>query len=307
MVSNMLPPESPYVADQYTAADLAFAGKRSEGRMEKPKFEPVSRTEPCTVITARRVAAMLDLDPSAFTEGDALPTGWHFILMGADTPRSALRADGFPGLGVSMPDLGLPRLLQGGRNVEYLGEIPIGATVQRTSAIRNLTQKDGASGPMAIVTIGHELRLGDADTPAIVETQTYFLLPAQRRPGSATATPQQVTAEKTKTVVPDETLLFQYSALGFNSHKIHIDKAYARDVEGFPDLVVNGGLSTLLLTEFARRELALQPARFTMKNVAPLFCGRPMTLAANRRDNRWHLAAYDETGHTAAEMEMEVK
>ena len=212
--------------------------------------EHVTRTEACSVAAVRRVAAMLDLDPDGIAEGDPLPRGWQFILLGADTRRSALRADGFPGLGVPIPDMGLPRLLLGGRTVSYLQDIPIGATLQRTSSIKTLTRKNTDSGPMAIVTILHELRLANMATPAIVETQTYLLLSlrseiAKDDSGEPLA---PVAAERATTAVPDETLLFQYSSLGFNSHRIHIDRSYARDVEGFPDLVVNGGLATLLLT-----------------------------------------------------------
>ena len=87
------------------------------------------------------VAAMLDIEPDTIAEGDPLPRGWQFIMMAADTRRSSLRADGFPGLGVTMPDLGLPRLLLGSRSVDYLKDIPIGASLIRQSAIKDITQK----------------------------------------------------------------------------------------------------------------------------------------------------------------------
>ncbi|MFM0295035.1 hypothetical protein P0D71_35055 [Paraburkholderia sp. RL17-383-BIF-A] len=269
------------------------------------EYQPATRDEICSLSAVRRVAAMLDLPAGAFAEGDPLPKGWHFVLMGADTRRSELRSDGFPGLGVPMPDLGLPRLLMGGRTVQYHSDIPVGAKVMRVSAIRSLVQKQNASGPIAIATIDHELRLAGETAPAITETQTYVLLPESRY-SPVTGQPQAVTGATTKSVRPDETLLFQYSALGFNSHKIHIDRTYAREVEGFPDLVVNGGLSTLLLTEFARNELELNLRSFTMKNAAPLFCGRQITLAADCQGEKWRLRAHDETGKIAAEMEAEV-
>lgn len=269
--------------------------------------ELVKRVEVCTVGSARRVAALLDLDPDTVAEGQALPRGWHFILLGADTRRAKLRADGFPGLGVPMPDIGLPRLLLGGRTVEYQGDILIGDHVQRASGLRNLTKKDTGSEPMAIVTIGHELTVAGEPTPAIVETQTYILLSDQNRAKRPEPARKQVLASRLKTVTPDETLLFQYSALGFNSHKIHIDKAYARDIEGFPDLVVNGGLTTLLLSEFAREDLGLVIRSLKMKNVAPLFSGRLMTLTADRKCDGWRLAAYDDNGQLAAEMMVEVQ
>jgi 3-methylfumaryl-CoA hydratase len=272
--------------------------------IEHCEGESVTRMESCSLAAARRVAAMLDLDPEVLAEGDSLPRGWQFILLGADTRRSAVRSDGFPGLGVPMPDLGLPRLLLGGRTVDYCNDIPIGSTVKRVSRIKSLTRKTAAQGDMAVVTVAHELHVSAASTAAIVETQTYILLSGKNSAAESDGMPQAVSAEKSKIVTPDETLLFQYSALGFNSHKIHIDKAHARDVEGFPDLVVNGGLVTLLLTEFLRTDLELVPAGFRTKHLAPLFCGRPITLAADRIGAAWRLRAYDEAGKIAAEMEV---
>jgi 3-methylfumaryl-CoA hydratase len=268
----------------------------------------VERQERCSVAAVRRVAAMLDLDPDAVCVGDALPRGWQFVLLGADTRRSSLRADGFPGLGVPMPDLGLPRLMLGGRLVEFRADIPIGASVLRTSAVQSVRHKTTAAGPMAVVTLSHELRIDEQTEPALIETQTYLLMsPGKAAPDEA---PGQVAAPpataRVASLVPDETLLFHYSALGFNSHKIHLDRAHAREVEGFPDLVVNGGLATLLLTEFLRRDLGVRPAALKVRHVAPLFCNRPMTLAADQVGARWNLKAFDDRHRLAVDMEVDV-
>jgi 3-methylfumaryl-CoA hydratase len=269
--------------------------------------EDTVRLEICSASSVRRIAAMLNLNPDEFVEGAPLPRGWQFILMGADTKRSQLRADGFPGLGVTMPDLGLPRLMLGGRSVTYIADIPIGASVTRNSSIKSLTHKTTKSGPMAIVAIQHELRLDKDAAPVMVETQTYLLLPATN--GASAPNSVDISTDmcglKVKTVVPDETLLFQYSALGFNSHKIHIDRAHARNVEGFPDLVVNGGLVTLLLTEFLRQELGLTPVSFHVRHVSPLFCGSPITMVANGTDGTWRLQAYDNRSTLAVDMEVQ--
>lgn len=278
--------------------------------MNSPEvFEQVVRVEVCSSSVVRRAAAMLDLDASLWVEGGALPSGWQFVLLGADTRRSALRDDGFSGLGVPMPDLGLPRLMLGGRSVEFKRNISIGSTLQRTSKVQSVLRKQNASGPMAVVTVLHELRAADESDPSLVETQTYLLLPAR----AAQAEPSKVVelapvaAEFTKTVVPDETLLFQYSALGFNAHKIHLDRDYARKEEGFPDLVVNGGLSTLLLTEFMRCELDVVPVALKVRHLAPLFCNRPITLTADRIGAGWRLKALDDHNHLAVEMEVETQ
>jgi 3-methylfumaryl-CoA hydratase len=267
--------------------------------------------EVCSVSVAKRVAAMLDLNPNDLHEGAPLPRGWHFMLMAADTRKSQLRKDGFPGLGVSMPDLGFPRLMLGGRSVSYLRDIPIGASVNRFSAMQSLIHKETKAGPMAVATIEHELRLAEETLPALVETQTYLLLPASKEGFKAAAkskaeySSENIKGSHVKTVVPDETMLFQYSALGFNSHKIHIDKNHAQQVEGFPDLVVNGGLVNLLMTEFLRNEIGVSPTSTKTRHLAPLFSGNPITMIANKSGLKWQLQTYDNQSNLAVDMEVE--
>lgn len=270
--------------------------------------DEVIHTDVCAIGAVRRVAAMLDLDPDRVADGDALPRGWHFVLLGGETRRSSLRSDGFPGFGVAMPGLGLPRLVLGGRTVDYRADLIVGASVIRKSCIEDVQRKQTASGEMAIVTIRHELGPTRGTPASIVERQTYLLLGAAKpsgRPAPSSSTP--VASRHSKLVVPDETLLFQYSALGFNSHKIHLDRDYARDVEGLPGLVVNGGLTTLLLTELMRLDLGLVPTRIATRHTAALYCGRPMTLTARSDTTGWRLTAHDDTGVVAVEMEASVQ
>jgi 3-methylfumaryl-CoA hydratase len=266
--------------------------------MEEQDQEPVVRSEVCGLSTVRRVAAMLDQDPDHYSDGDVLPRGWQFILLGADTRRSALRGDGFPGLGVPIPDLGLPRLMLGGRTVSFHDDIVIGDQLRRESRVHKLARKETATGSIAIVTLEHSLFRTQQSKPALTEAQTYILMGAPAGATKAAPAIEEV-AEISKIVTPDETLLFQYSALGFNSHKIHLDRNFAREVEGFPDLVVNGGLATLLLTEFARNELGVTLGSLTAKHMAPLFCGHPISIRAQQSDGTWRLRALDESGRLA--------
>ena len=260
-------------------------------------------TEICSLTMVRRVAAMLDLNTHLFSIGDILPQGWHFFMLSGETRKSALRADGFPGLGVPIPDLGLPRLLLGGRTVAYQGDILIGSEVERTSFVKNISEKTTVSGRMAIVTIQHELRPLFEPNPAIVETQTYILLSEKSVSTKSEKTfSEPIQAKYQKQIVPDETLLFQYSALGFNSHKIHLDRDYARNVEGLPDLVVNGGLATLLLTEFMRQDLGLKITEIKVKHIAPLFCGRKMTLCTEGDMGNSQFKIFDDNNTVAVEM-----
>jgi len=274
--------------------------------MDKGASEIPTSLEECSLANARRIAAMLDLDPSTIREGDLLPRGWHFFLLATQTPRRDLREDGFPGLGVPLPDLDLPRLLLAGRTVRYARDLPIGAEIERYSHISEIKAKDDQKGRRALVTVSNALHVAGDEMPAVTETQSYMMLPAGGRFVEARSRALAIIADRTKASTPDPTLLFQYSALGFNSHRIHLDRDYARDVEGYPDLVVNGGLTTLLLTEFARCELGIVPSALRMKNTAPLFSGRLLTLAASRESSGWRLRAHDEFGTVAADAEVEI-
>jgi 3-methylfumaryl-CoA hydratase len=244
---------------------------------------------------------MRDLGQDDFSEGDPLPRGWQFILLAADSRRSEIRPDGFPGLGVPMPDLGLPRLLLGGRNVRYHRNIMIGDSLTRRSRIQKVVKKASQNGPMAIVTIEHELCPRGTSDPSLVEIQTYILMGGSPIRGNGEDAIVEPPAGATP-LVPDDLLLFQYSALGFNSHKIHIDRSYARETEGFPDLVVNGGLATLLLTEHFRHHCRGEIGSFTTRHLSPLFCGRPIFITVDNSDDGWHLCVLDDRGTKAVEM-----
>jgi 3-methylfumaryl-CoA hydratase len=265
--------------------------------------QPQKSNEICSLTMVRRVAAMLDLDPQTFSNGDILPRSWHFFMLAGQTRKSELRKDGFPGLGVPIPDLGLTRLLLGGRTVSYNSNIIIGSEIERTSFIKNIVEKTTQSGRMAIVTIQHELRPISDSKPAIVETQTYILLEEKVNQKNAVRVVNSEIRNPKSTIqiIPDETLLFQYSALGFNSHKIHLDRDYARNIEGLPDLVVNGGLATILLTEFMRNDLGLEITEIKLKHIAPLYCNRPLTLAFEQDE----IKIYDDYNEVAVKIEFE--
>lgn len=251
----------------------------------------------------RKVAAMLDND-AVFQDGVVMPRGWHFALLPSVTPRAQLRADGFSGLGVAIPDLGLPRLMLASRTVEYRRDLIIGEAVLRSSAIDSIEHKGTPERPRAVVKLRHELRGKFSDGADITETQTFLLMP-QAGPYQAPEHAEQTFAgEKLRQVVPDATLLFMFSALGFNAHKIHLDREFAQKIEGFPDLVVNGGLTALWITELARVDLGITPASLSVKYLAPLFCGRLATIATTSRPDAgppsWQINVHDNNGTLAA-------
>lgn len=231
-----------------------------------------------TLAQVRRVALMLGVDPRDLSEGGPVPRGWHFAVMAGETPRQLLRSDGFPGLGVTMPQLDRPRLLLGQRTTSFQGQLWIGASLKRESRIASIVEKVGRTGPLSIVKVEH--MLSDADgLIAVEEAQTYYLagLPVA---GGATVQPLKTPTPEGvgKVVTPDDLMLFQYSALGFNTHRIHFDRDYATRVEGHPDLVVNGGLATLLATEFLRVDLGKTVKSLSAHHMAPLYVNRPLTI-----------------------------
>jgi 3-methylfumaryl-CoA hydratase len=258
-----------------------------------------------TLAQVRRVALMLGIDPRDLSEGAMLPRGWHFALLAGETPRQVLRSDGFPGLGVAMPQLDRPRLLLGQRTSSFQGPLRIGGAIRRESRIVSTVEKVGKAGPLSIVKVEHVL--SDADgLIAVEEAQTYCLagLPVV---GGATVEPARTQKPKGvgKVVTPDDLMLFQYSALGFNTHRIHFDRDYATRVEGHPDLVVNGGLATLLATEFLRVDLGKTVKSLSARHMAPLYVNRPITiLMTEPTETGAKVRILDNTGVVAAELEV---
>jgi 3-methylfumaryl-CoA hydratase len=273
------------------------------GPTDRYAFPKTARRHIVTDDYPRRIAAMLGLSDLAWDAGTPLPFGWHFPLLGAETLRSHLRSDGFPGLGIPMPDLPGKRLVAAGRSVEQARALHVGQEVERVSTIASVTPKSTSQGAITIVTVEHTLRHGQNGALILNEKQTFILLDT---PFVATEPPAPKPVHAiAKTIIPDNTMLFQFSALSFNSHKIHLDRDYARSVEGYPDLVVNGGLTTLFMTEFARMNLGIAPKQVSVRNSAPLFCNRPIHLARMERDGRRFILALDDHGRVAAEMEFE--
>jgi 3-methylfumaryl-CoA hydratase len=264
----------------------------------------VTRQTCFTQDTGLRLAAMLDLPFPLPTSGMLVPNGWHFPLIGAETARNDLRPDGFPGLGLPLPASALPRLVAGGRSVTFHSQLLVDGPMLRTSTVSAIKHKDTSGGPLSILTMSHSLRAADNAETVLEESQTYLLLSSrhvEREDGEAAP---DMAPLLSKIVTPDDTLLFQFSALSFNSHKIHLDRAYARDVEGFPDLVVNGGLTTLLMTEMVRVDLGLTIKAITVTNKRPLFVNRPITLSAFTAENGVKIVALDDRLRIAAEMEV---
>lgn len=261
-------------------------------------------TDVCALPLARRLAAMLDRDPAALREGDPLPHGWHPMLFNAPTRQSELRTDGAANLGVPLPDIGLPRLMLGGRQSRFAGEIPIGARVKRETRRGEVQVKEGRSGRFALVKVEHRIFVESQAQPAVVEHQDYVLRAASSgQPAATAAPPAEARAAgpaptATRTLLPDERLLFRYSAITDNPHRIHYDQPYAAQQEGYPALVVNGSIPAMFLLELFRQHTGREPAAFASRNIAPMLCGQPLTLNLLEDGKDWRLWAEDPQGRT---------
>lgn len=273
--------------------------------------EITTATDVCALPLARRLAAMLDRDPASLREGDPLPHGWHPMLFNAPTRQSELRSDGAAFLGVPLPDIGLPRLMLGGRQNSFPGEIPIGAHLRRETRRGEVKHKEGRSGRFALVKVEHRIFVDGEAEPAVVEHQDYVLRAASSEPASASTSaapaapaasatagprPAEPPPTATRTLIPDERLLFRYSAITDNPHRIHYDRPYAEREEGYPVLVVNGSIPAMFLLELFRRTARREPGSFSSRNLAPMWCGQPLALKLRDEGKDWRLWAEDAQG-----------
>ena len=239
------------------------------------------RTDTITAAPLAALAAALDRDDPAPATGTAVPPLWHWLYFLPIARQSELGPDGHPRRGGFLPPVELPRRMWAGGRLTFERPLRVGEVATRTSRIDDVTAKDARSGPLVFVTVRHTLSTPEGHAISEAHDIVYRGLPA---PGSA-ATPPRAPTDETfaRTVVPDDVLLFRYSALTFNGHRIHYDRRYVTEVEGYPGLVVHGPLIATLLLDLLRRERPTATvARFDFKAVSPLFdlhpfelCGRP--------------------------------
>jgi 3-methylfumaryl-CoA hydratase len=219
--------------------------------------------------TLRRLAATLDRDEP----GQVVPPLGHWLFHLPEAPQSTLGSDGHPTKGGFLPPITQPRRMWAGGRIRFLAPIAPGMEMIKRTTIIDIAEKQGTSGGMVFVTLRHVIIAGGEDT--VVEEQDLVYLPI-----AAPAAPRAVerpAATHERAMRAHEALLFRFSALTFNAHRIHYDLAYARDVEHYPALVVHGPLQATLLLDFARDNGAL-PSSFAFRGRAPLYAGRGFTL-----------------------------
>jgi 3-methylfumaryl-CoA hydratase len=227
------------------------------------------------------LSATLDRDDPAPTEGDALPPLAHWLYFLPSARMAEIGPDGHPARGCFLPPVPLPRRMWAASRVEFHQALRVGDSVKRVTEIRDVQLKEGKSGALVFVKLRHAITRGDG-IAAITEEQD-IVYRDDPRPGAPAPEPTPAPREATWTreVRPDPVLLFRYSALTFNSHRIHYDRPYATAVEGYPGLVVQGPLiATLLLDHLRRVQPSAQVRTFEFRAVRPLFEGTPCRLCA---------------------------
>ena len=240
-----------------------------------------SSQDVAAVVPLRALSATLDRDGAPIDLGSEVPPCWHWLYFLPLHQQSAIGPDGHAERGGFLPPVPLPRRMWAGSRIEFVQPIRSGQTISRHSHIADVRTKDGRTGPLMFVNVHHEIRADGA--VAILEQQdiVYRDMP---RPGDAA--PKGVLAPQDamwqREIRPDAVLLFRYSALTLNGHRIHYDRPYATEVEGYPGLVVHGPLiATMLLDAMHRAMPEARVRHFSFKAVSPIFdtapfcvCGR---------------------------------
>lgn len=226
-------------------------------------------------------------ETQALAAGDALPLLHHWLYFWNVQPPAGLGPDGHPAKGGFLPPVPLPRRMWAGGRVTFLAPLLLGETVTKTSTILKVETKVGKSGTLVFVTVGHDL--AGANGLAVREEQDIVYrepaatsLPAPRADTPAPAATWQ------RAVTPDPVLLFRYSALTMNGHRIHYDRPYAMGEEAYPALVVHGPLQATLLADLAAQSLGQPLTGFDFRGQSPAFdgpvlhvCGEPADGGAN--------------------------
>lgn len=235
----------------------------------------------------------------------AMPQGIHFALCTPDAPTKTLGEDGHPARDDSpdsfLPPFDLPRRMWASSRIQFIAPIAIGAAIKRASRVASIDEKEGSSGKLAFVNADHDTIANG--TLSVRETQTLVYRDAA--PPDAPLSPPEIDAgqfdqsawDAVHTLTPDPRLLFRYSALTFNTHRIHYDAPYASTVERYRGLVVHGPLTASLLLQLLARELGENRVRgFEFRGVSPAIADEPLHLAMRASDEGYELGAFASDG-----------
>ena len=245
-----------------------------------------------TLFPALGMAALLDRTPAGIESGTPLPWGWHWLYFKPVTPQSELGYDGHARRGDFLPPLSLPRRMWAGGTLRFFRPLKVGEAAERVSTVRSVTPKEGRSGRLAFVTVEHVI--SGPDGLACEEEQNLVYREAAKDTAApAPSTPFEGRADWEESFLPTSSLLFRFSALTFNAHRIHYDREYATEREGYPGLVVHGPLLALLLLDAGiRRTPDREAATYGYRAVAPAFVDEAVTIVGEAEEDGSALALY---------------
>ena len=237
-------------------------------------------TDSITAAPVSGLSATLDRDDAAPVPGTALAPLWHWLYFLPQVRHSGLGPDGHPARGGFLPPVPLPRRMWAGGRLRWEENNPlvVGDAVQRVSRIESVTHKSGRTGDLVFVLVKHEI--SNANGLALTEEHD-IVYRAAPQPGDPVPPPTvaDTGAPWQRTITPDDVLLFRYSALTFNGHRIHYDRQYVTQVEGYPGLIVHGPLIATLLVDLVRRHVPdARLKSFQFKAVRPTFDLHPFGL-----------------------------
>ena len=236
--------------------------------------------QPVNLFQAHAIEATLDRHPS-LRLGDPLPPLWHWAYFVALHKQAEIADDGHVARGGFIPPIPLPRRMFAGAQISFPRPLRIGETARRVSTIAGLTHKQGRTGDLVFMKVHNEI-LGEDGRVCIVEDQDIVYREAPKAGTVASELRPTRTAAWRETVTPTEALLFRYSALIFNAHRIHFDRPYTMGHEGYGGLVVHGQLTATLLADLAGRETGKRMTAFSFRALRPILdtgpfdiCGAP--------------------------------
>ncbi len=244
------------------------------------------------------LAACLDLPGSAYAT--ALPPLWHWLLFLDPVPTRALGTDGHRAQGGLVPrDPNLPARMWAGGRLRFLHHLAIGQNVSRESSVASVVERQGRSGVLRFVSLMHRIR-HQASVLIEEEQDLVFRAPAVAGARPAETAPPAPAGAVLDSMTPDALMLFRFSALTFNAHRIHYDLAYATQVEHYPGLVVHGPLQAILLAGHLNRTVPnMRLRRFDFRAQSPAFAGETLHLEAwpdPGHPGKWHLQTRNPTG-----------
>jgi 3-methylfumaryl-CoA hydratase len=235
-----------------------------------------------TLWPVKAMTATLDAPDPEPKAGDPVPPMWHWMYFLEAAPASKIGPDGHPERGDFLPPLPLPRRMYAGSKLTIERPIHIGETVRRESEIVGVEPKAGATGTMCFVTIRHSV-FGEKGFAFSDEQGAVYREEAKPGEQQTKPRPAPTDATWTKTITPDPVMLFRYSALTFNGHRIHYDHPYVTGVEGYPGMLVHGPLMGMLMSELARRSVPGRTLKaFEFRAMSPMYHTRPFTVNARR-------------------------